>query len=412
MLTRKIVVIILFFLLKSTLGVAQNTQAREKLLFNSDWRFALNDNPQFRNTDYVDTSWRVLTLPHDWSIEGDCMESRGGAGGFFPIGVGWYRKTFVLPESMKQKQVIVQFDGVYMNSEVWINGHFLGRYPYGFTTFQYDLTEYLKQGTGEKNTLAVRVDNSLIESTRWYTGSGIYRNVWLVATHFVHFNNYKGVYITTPEVSDDKAMVDINYDFAVNFFTQPHDLNQWIEEIWNSKSAIVTKQVLIRSTIIDDKGNKVADTETKMSCADYHPSYKLKQQIKVDQPKLWSSQTPAMYYLKSEIVVDGQIIDDQLTSFGIRKLEYIPGKGMFVNGKPEKLKGVCLHQDAGSFGVAVPIQVWRYRLLKLKEAGCNAVRTSHHPFAPEFYDLCDTLGMYVIDEAFDEWTERMVLQFY
>lgn len=406
-----LILAILFFILKSISAVAQTTQVREKLLFNTDWKFTLSDNPEYRNREFDDASWRMLSLPHDWSIEGDCVEARGGAGGFFPIGIGWYRKTFVLSESMNEKQVIIQFDGVYMNSEVWINDHFLGRYPYGYTTFQYDITEFLKQGVGEKNTIAVRVDNSLKESTRWYTGSGIYRNVWLIATNFVHFDNSKGVYITTPEVSEEKAIVNINYDFAINYFAKPDELKEWIEEIRNSKSKIVTKPVLIRSTITDDKGNKVAGTETEMQCSDYHQNYQLSQQIQVNQPRLWSTKTPEMYALKSEILYNGQILDDQITSFGIRKLEYIPGKGMFVNGKPEKLKGVCLHQDAGSFGVAVPIQVWRNRLLKLKEIGCNAVRTSHHPFAPEFYDLCDSIGMYVMDEAFDEWTEGWYYNF-
>jgi beta-galactosidase len=403
--TRKAFILLIFIILSyGVSGIAQETTVREKLAFNSSWKFTLGDNPEFRNKDYDDASWRMLTLPHDWSIEGDCKEIRGGAGGFFPIGVGWYRKSFVVPESMKQKQVTIQFDGVYMNSEVWINDHFLGCYPYGYTTFQYDITEFLKQGVGEKNTIAVRVDNSLKESTRWYTGSGIYRNVWLLATNFVHFDNYKGVYVTTPEVSTEKATVNVNYEFAANFLSH-EEYKQWKNDQWNYSPKTITKTLLFRSTITDKNGTEIARTETEQQCTSFLPVNKLSQQIQVDRPKLWSNQTPELYYLKSEILCDGQIIDDQLTSFGIRKLEYIPHKGMFVNGKPEKLKGVCLHQDAGSFGVAVPIQIWQYRLLKLKETGCNAVRTSHHPFAPEFYDLCDSLGFYVMNEAFDEWTE-------
>jgi beta-galactosidase len=397
-------ILLLFFILKTMSAEAQVNKVREKLLFNNDWSFTTGDNPEYRNPEFDDSLWRKLILPHDWSIEGDCVEARGGEGGFFPVGIGWYRKTFVLPEQMNQKQVIIQFDGIYMNSEVWINGHFLGRYPYGFTTFQYDLTEFLKQGSGEKNILSVRVDNSLRESTRWYSGSGIYRNVWLISTNFVHFDSYKGVYITTPEVSEGKALVNIDYNFAANFFSQD-EVKQWKEDIWNWNPKTVIKKLLIRSTILDNIGGKIAQTETEIQCAGFNPENNLRQQIQVDNPNLWSTGTPSMYHLKSEIIVDGQTIDDLLTSFGIRKVEFIPGKGMFVNGNPEKLKGVCLHQDAGSFGVAVPIQVWYYRLLKLKESGCNAIRTSHHPFAPEFYDLCDSLGFYVMDEAFDEWTE-------
>lgn len=375
---------------------------RQKVSINKDWKFTLSDNPQFRDSIYNDASWRVLNLPHDWSIEGAIDKSIGGPGGFFPIGIGWYRKTFTLPESMKGKQLILQFDGIYMNSEVWINGNFLGRHPYGFTTFQYDLTEFVKSGKGEINTIAVRVDNSVKESTRWYTGSGIYRNAWLIATNFVHFNNYKGVYITTPDATTQKATINVNYDFASNFFTI-EAIKKWKENVY-AKQAEVTKKLIIRSTIIDNNGTEIAKAESEKECSQFQSSNLLNQQIEVNQPKLWSINSPSIYYLKSEILCDGQVVDDQLTSFGIRKLEYIPNKGMFVNGKMEKLKGVCVHQDMGSFGVAVPIQVWHHRLMKLKEIGCNAVRTSHHPFAPEFYDLCDSIGMYVMDEAFDEWT--------
>lgn len=389
--SRKLLTIGLFFIINFASVASQGTQVREKLIFNNDWKFILNDNPEYRDSVFNDTSWRTLNLPHDWSIEGAFEKSIGGSGGYFPIGIGWYRKTFTLPKSMSQKQVILQFDGVYMNSEVWINGKFLGRYPYGFTTFQYDLTEYLTK-KGEVNTIAVRVDNSLKESTRWYTGSGIYRNVWLIATNFVHFDSYKGVSITTPQVTEEKATVNIDYDFTVNFFSNN---DRWKKE---------TKKLIVRSTIYDKIGNQIAAIETENNYENLNPGYLLNQKIVVDQPKLWSTKCPAMYTLKSEIISDGKVIDDQITSFGIRRLEYIPNKGMFVNGKTEKLKGVCLHQDVGSFGVAVPIEIWRQRLLKFKEMGCNAVRTSHHPFAPEFYDLCDTLGLYVMNEAFDEWT--------
>ena len=377
-------------------------QVRQKVCINKDWKFTLRDDPQFRDSAYNDASWRTLNLPHDWSIEGAIDKSIGGSGGFFPIGIGWYRKTFSLPESMKGKQLIVQFDGIYMNSEVWVNGQFLGRHPYGFTTFQYDLTEYVKSDKGAINTIAVRVDNSVKESTRWYTGSGIYRNVWLIATNFVHFNNGKGVYITTPEANSEKAIVNVHYDFASNFYTL-EALQKWKENVY-AKQAEVTKKLIIRSTIVDKQGTEIAKTESVKDWDQFQANNLVNQQIEMKNPKLWSVHSPTIYYLKSEIIVDGKVMDDQITSFGIRKLEYIPNKGMFVNGKMEKLKGVCVHQDVGSFGVAVPIQVWHQRLMKLKEMGCNAVRTSHHPFAPEFYDLCDSIGMYIMDEAFDEWT--------
>jgi beta-galactosidase len=395
-------ILFLFLGLGFTLSAIPTTQVRQKASINKDWKFTQSDNPQFRDSAYNDASWRMLNLPHDWSIEGEIDKSIGGSGGFFPIGIGWYRKTFNLPESMKDKQLILQFDGIYMNSEVWINGQFLGRHPYGFTTLQYDLTEFIKSDKGEINTIAVRVDNSVKESTRWYTGSGIYRNAWLIATNFVHFNNYKGVYVTTPDATTEKATVNVNYDFASNFFSS-EAMKQWKKNVY-AKQVEVTKKLILRSTIVDKNGVEIAKTESEMECGQFEASHLLNQKIEVDQPKFWSINSPIIYYLKSEIIIDGQVIDDQVTSFGIRKLEYIPNKGMFVNGKMEKLKGVCVHQDIGSFGVAVPIPVWYQRLMKLKEMGCNAVRTSHHPFAPEFYDLCDSIGLYVMDEFFDEWT--------
>ena len=396
--------IILFYLIITVISLqaTPNTQVRQKISMNEDWKFSLSDNPQFRDSAYNDASWRVLNLPHDWSIEGEIDKAIGGSGGFFPIGIGWYRKSFFLPETMKNKQLVIQFDGIYMNSEVWINGHFLGRHPFGFTTLQYDLTEYIHSGANEINTIAVRVDNSLKESTRWYTGSGIYRNTWLIATNFVHFQNYKGIFVTTPGANVAKATVKINYNFATNFFTS-EAMQKWKKDVY-AKKVPVTKNVTIRSTIIEKGGKIVAQVESQKECLDFQAGHLVEQQIEVPQPKLWSINSPTMYILKSELIVDGQVLDDQITSFGIRKLEFIPNKGMFVNGKMEKLKGVCVHQDVGSFGVAVPIPVWHQRLMKLKEIGCNAVRTSHHPFAPEFYDLCDSIGMYVMDECFDEWT--------
>jgi beta-galactosidase len=397
-----VIFVIACFSFNSIRGNITATKVRMKIPFNKDWKFTLGDNPKYRDTVYNDVFWRTLSLPHDWSIEGEIDMSNGGSNGFFPNGIGWYRKKFVLPESMRGKQIVLQFDGIYMNSEVWINGYFLGRYPYGFTTFQYDLTEYINSGKGEINTIAVRVDNSLKASTRWYSGSGIYRNVWLVATNFVHFDSYKGVFITTPEVSYGKSTVNIKYNFTSNFFSTKAISEK--EKYVDAKQQDITKKLIIRSTVFDKSGNKIVQTDTEKECSQFRSGNLLSQQIEVPRPKMWSINSPSIYYLISEIIFNGQVLDDQVTSFGIRKLEYIPNKGLFINGKSEKLNGVCIHQDVGSFGIAVPIEVWHHRLMKLKEMGCNAVRTSHHPFAPEFYDLCDSIGFYVLNEAFDEWT--------
>ena len=396
-----------FFGILSAQSVPETT-VRQKLKFNSDWKFQLADNKEFSNPGFDDNNWRNLTLPHDWSIEGAFDNSTGGTNGYLPCGIGWYRKSFTIPVSMKDKDIVIQFDGVYMNSDVWINGIFLGHYPYGYSTFQYNLTEFLKTGEGAVNVIAVRVDHSLQPSTRWYNGSGIYRNVWLLASNYTHFHNYKGVYITTPEVSKEKALVNVDYELSVNFFSL-EDKAEWQKNIWNPK--IKTKTCILRSTILDKRGNIIAKNETTRELTNFDNSYRFSQQINVENPLLWSASSPDMYYLKSEIESEGKILDDQITPFGIRKLEYIPGKGMFVNGKFEKLKGVCLHHDGGSFGSAVPIQVWHYRLQKLKAMGCNAIRPSHCPFDPEFYNLCDSMGFYILDEAFDEWTRNFSWNF-
>lgn len=382
---------------------ASNATVRKKILFNDDWRFILGDNSQYRDSTFDDSLWRKLQLPHDWSVEGEYDETVGGSGGFFPIGVGWYRKTFELPQSMQKKKVIIRFDGVYMNSEVWINGIFLGRYPYGYTTFEYDITDYVKREKDAQNVIAVRVDNSLKESARWYNGSGIYRNVWLMATDYIHFDTYKGVFISTLDASASQATVAVDYEFASHFFSLDEKL-AWEKDIWNPNPPKTTAALTLRTTVTDADGREIVVAETQKECSSFESIHQLRETLTIPAPSLWSANTPSLYYLKSEILYNGKVYDDVTTTFGIRKLEYIPHQGMFVNGQQIKLNGVCLHQDIGSFGTAVPVAVWKHRLLLLKDMGCNAVRTAHHPFAPEFYDLCDSLGLYIMDEAFDEWT--------
>ena len=394
----------LFFIL-TTISAAQTNQlqtsVRHKIKFNNDWRFVLGDKPEFRDSSYDDSAWRRLNLPHDWSIEGAFDMAGGESNGFFPVGIGWYRKTFTLSDSLKGKEVVVNFDGVYMNSEVWINNHFLGRYPYGYSTFQYDMTDFLKFGEKEKNVIAVRVDNSQANSTRWYSGSGIYRNVYLIITNFVHFHNYNGISITTPVVEKDKASINVDYDFLVSFYS-PEDKEEWQKDVWNSKP--VTKAITIRSIVYDKDGTEISRTESQNNYRNFNPDFKVTQKLSINNPNRWSPSSPVLYYLKSQLECEGRILDDQVTSFGLRKLEFILDKGMFVNGVPTKLKGACVHEDGASFGSASPMEIWRYRLLKLKKMGCNAIRPSHHPFNPKFYDLCDSLGFFIMDEAFDEWT--------
>lgn len=377
------------------------TKVRQKAKFNSDWKFILDDKSGFESPAFDDSAWCSLDLPHDWSVEGefDAKNPAGGNGAFLPCGVGWYRKSFVIPDSMKTKRVVIQFDGIYMNSKIYINGHFLGQYPYGYSTFQYDLTEHIH--LDEPNVMAVRVDNSLQPSSRWYSGSGIYRNVWIIATNPVHFDNYSGVFVSFPEVSKQNATVKVQYKITANAFLES-DFRWWRRNTASNNR--VTKSVILTSSIFDNKGKLVAKGSIKENITDFN-DYTFSQTITLKNPQLWSSDSPSTYTLKSTLEYDGIVMDDYTTIIGVRKIDFSPENGMTVNGIQEKLKGVCLHQDAGSLGIVVPLGVWYERLKKLKAMGCNAIRPSHHPFAPEFYDLCDTMGFYVMDEAFDEWNK-------
>jgi len=375
------------------------TQIRSKTKFNNDWKFSLSDNPKFMEPDCDDSIWRNLSLPHDWTIEGAFDEKNpcGASGAFLPGGIGWYRKTFLVNDSLKLKKVFIQFDGIHMNSEVWINNHFLGRYPNGYLTILYDLTPFLK--VGQKNTIAVRVDNSLEPSTRYYGGAGIYRNTWLIVTNPTHFDNKKGVFVSFKNVSPQSATINCNYEIITNAFAGS-EFEWWRQN--PNLNVRITKQVKLSTILLDAKGKAIEKISEEFPLSDFK-KHLVSQQLNVKNPNLWSASNPVLYYLKSTIEIDNKLIDDLITPIGIRSVEYDINKGMLVNGKSEKLKGVCLHQDAGSLGNAVPDGVWHYRLSKLKLMGANAIRTSHHPFAPEFYDMCDSMGIYIMDEAFDEW---------
>ena len=374
---------------------------RERIPLDAGWRFRLGDDPAARQPAFDDSGWRTLDLPHDWSIELPLSPPPEGEpnGGFFAHGIGWYRKSFARPAEAGRK-VVVEFDGVYMNSEVWINGQFLGRRPYGFVGFRYDLTDYLRTD-GSPNVLAVRVDDSLEPSLRWYAGSGIYRHVRLIGTGYTHFHLDGGVSVTTPEVSPEQAVVQSAMTIDAHFLTEG-ERQAWLKDSWHAHPA--KREVTVLSTVLAPDGTVAAGTESTLALESLHPGQRVTQWVTVPKPRLWSDAAPELYRLRSTLRMDGETLDETVTTFGIRQLVFDPDRGLFVNGRPTKLNGLCLHQDAGSFGNAVPEAVWAFRLARLKEMGCNAIRTSHHPFAPEFYDLCDRLGLYVFDEAFDEWT--------
>ena len=389
-------------------ATAPAPRPRQIIPFDTAWRFHLGDDPAARQPGFDDASWRAVDVPHDWSIEGPLARppEGQGEGGFFTHGIGWYRKSFTLPAT-PDKKVVIEFDGVFMNSEVWINGQFLGRRPYGFIGFRYDLTEFLKTD-GSTNVLAVRVDDSLEPSLRWYAGSGIYRHVRLITTSYTAFRLDGGITVTTPEITPDQATVEVNAIIDANFFTEA-ERAAWRKDTWGAHPT--NREVLLRGSVLAPDGAVVASAESKLLLEDMHPGQRVTQRLTVPQPRLWSESTPEVYRVRDTLELDGAALDETTTPFGIRSLAFDPDRGLLVNGKPTKLKGVCVHQDAGSFGNAVPAALWALRLAELKEMGCNAVRTSHHPFAPEFYDLCDQLGFYVFDEAFDEWTRAWPYNF-
>ncbi|MGK9369946.1 glycoside hydrolase family 2 TIM barrel-domain containing protein [Melioribacter sp. Ez-97] len=352
----------------------------KRMLFDFGWKFHPGDVEGAEKFDFNDSDWRLLDLPHDWSIEGKINENEpaGGNGGYYPTGTGWYRKHFDISAEDLKKIIWIEFDGVYMNSDLWVNGMHLGNRPYGYSSFYYDITKYLKKGN---NVIAVRVDNSKQPNSRWYTGSGIYRNVWLIKQDKLHLAHW-GVFVTTPEISSDSALVDIK------------------TKIDNEYNSSVEAELFI--VIEDNEGNVVASAEKKFA-AKPGESLTINNKLWIQRPMLWSVDSPDLYTLKQSILKDGKISDGLNTVFGIRKIFYDANKGFFLNDKQIKMNGVCLHHDGGAVGAVVPTGVWEYRLKKLKMMGCNAIRAAHNPPAPEFLDLCDKMGFLVMDEAFDEW---------
>lgn len=359
-----------------------NTRPERTFSFNQNWRFHLGDVPNAKNATFDDSKWRQLHLPHDWSIEGSFSEKApaGTGGGALPGGVGWYRKTFSIAAALKGKLFFVQFDGVYRNSEVWINGHYLGKRPYGYSTFKYELTPHLFYGA-KPNVIAVRVDNSQQPNSRWYSGSGIYRNVWLTQLDPVHIAHW-GTYVTTPEVSERSATVVVKTKVS-NTTNGPARVD--LTTIVQNADGRELSRVYERETTL--KG----------------PYANLSHTLIVSAPMLWSDERPYLYKVVSELRQNGRIIDRYETPFGIRTFRFDVDKGFFLNGKPLKIRGVCNHHDLGSLGAAVNTRAIERQLELLKAMGVNAIRTSHNPPAPELLDLTDKMGFIVMDEAFDVW---------
>ena len=357
---------------------------REKICFNDNWSFSLSDNPKASETDFDDKDWRVLNLPHDWAIEGDFSKDNpsGTGGGALPGGTGWYRKTFVPGNEDSDKIIRIDFDGIYMNSEVFINGQSLGKRPYGYISFGYDITPYLKWN--EKNVIAVRVDNSEQPNSRWYSGCGIYRNVWLTKTNPVHVDEW-GTYVTTSEISNNNATLNI------------------VTTVQNSGKNNET--VTLKSILNDMDGSVVAETESSVSVVAGQKS-DISHTLTISSPILWDTENPYLYSLVTEIIKDDKCIDRYTTTTGIRDFRFDAEKGFILNGKQTKINGVCMHHDLGCLGAAVNTRAIERQLEILKEMGCNGIRCSHNPPAPELLDLCDKMGFIVMDEAFDMWRKK------
>ncbi len=374
--------LVVAFLLLSFIASAQ---VRSVVNFNNGWKFLLGNDSLASNANYNDTQWRSLNLPHDWSIESNFSSSfpATNQGGALPGGIGWYRKIFTVPVSSANKNTRIEFDGVYKNSEVWINGHYLGKRPYGYINFSYDLTPYLNYG--KPNVLVVKVDNSLQPDSRWYSGSGIYRDVKLVTTNKVAIAE-AGVFITTPVINQSKATVSIQYT-VTNTGKQNEIVNLYTD-------------------VYDAAGKKIATSKNIVKRTIPVGGYSYASQLQLNAPILWSTAKPYLYKAVTRIERNGQLIDEVKTTFGIRSFRFDAANGFFLNNQPLKIQGVCMHHDLGALGAAYKHAAAKRQLKILKEMGVNAIRFSHNPPAAAMLDLCDEMGFLVQVEAFDMWKKK------
>ncbi|MBW4889141.1 DUF4982 domain-containing protein [Mucilaginibacter sp. HMF5004] len=361
---------------------AQQKQVRRVVSFNQGWVFTLGDISNGQDNSFDDSKWRKLNLPHDWSIEGEFSKDNPATpeGGALPGGIGWYRKNFTVPAVNKGKITYINFDGVYQRSDVWVNGHHLGFRPNGYISFQYNITPYLNYGD-KKNIIAVKVDNSHQPNSRWYSGSGIYRNVWLTTVTPIAVNNW-GTFVTTPTVTKQSAAVNLKTSIK-NLSGKPQQVNI-VSTIYNAAGLQITNTTLTNVALQDTLAT-------------------VTQTLAVKNPVLWSVDKPYLYKVLTKIVSKGIVVDSYETPLGIRDFKFDADKGFSLNGKPMKILGVCDHHDLGSLGAAVNVRALERQLEILKAMGCNAIRTSHNPPAPELLELTDKMGFIVMDEAFDCW---------
>ena len=387
---------IMYFILLCSMSL--HAQRHEQLL-EKNWKFTRNDNPSAFEIDFDDSKWQSVTVPHDWAIYGpfdgrndrqntaisqdgqiDTFQHSGRTGGLPAIGCGLYRNKFEVKDYQPGKIVYLIFDGVMAESKIWINGQFIGGWPYGYNGFWFDITKYVREG---ENLLAVRAENQP-EQSRWYPGAGIYRNVHVLVANPVHIPIW-GAYLTTPLVTRNVAKVVLQTEI-------------------NLTDASPSSVVLV-TEIKNAAGEVVASSNSTLQKYDNHL---IEQIFMVSKPELWSPDTPHLYYAESKLYADSTLTDCHTTRFGIRQLNIVPGDRMYLNGEPIEFKGVCNHHDLGPLGTAVNVAALRYRLRMLKDMGCNAIRTSHNMPEPELVTLCDEMGMMIMAEAFDEWKRSKV----
>jgi len=363
---------------------AVSSSPRVHSSFDNGWRFSLQASDDAAGTSFNDSGWRLLNLPHDWAIEGSFSKDNpaGTGGGALPGGVGWYRKTFFLHHAPANKHYFIDFDGVYMNSQVFLNGHLLGVRPYGYISFQYELTPYLNRNG--KNVIAVKVDNEKQPNSRWYSGCGIYRHVYWTETGDVHIAHW-GTQITTPQVSSTQATVNIRVALK----------NE------NSQQG----NVKITNRILNEKGVEVA-VQSSSTLLEGKSTTDQVQTLSMPNPTLWTIDHPAIYTVKTTVEMDHKIVDTYTSTFGVRTFSFDARTGFSLNGKNMKLNGVCNHHDLGCLGAALNEAALHRQLKILKEMGCNAIRCTHNPPAPELLAMCDSMGFIVMDEAFDMWHRK------
>ena len=359
-------------------------EPRTSINIDKSWRFLRGDAEGAWRADFDDAAWRLLDVPHDWGIEDDYAQDspvkRGG--GYLGGGIGWYRKVLKLDgKDLAGKRIYIEFDGVMANSDVWVNEHLLGHRPFGYLPLYYDITDYVKLD-GTDNVIAVRADNTEQPASRWYAGDGIYRHVWIHAMDPVHIDE-GSVFVTTPAISDAEAQVRVE-----SSFTNRSDR---------------TRKVTVQTTLISPKGKKTRTAPQTFTAA---PGQQVStvQTATVRNPARWDIDSPNVYKAVTTLKADGKVIDSRTDNFGIKETEFRSDTGFWLNGRNIKIKGTCLHNDAGALGSAVPASVWVRRLTLLKELGCNAIRCGHSPMDQAFYDACDQVGLLLFDETFDTWT--------